>query len=137
MSNLEALHQQKTTTIQKIKRWFFLILGFVFVAIGLIGVILPVLPTTPFLILATGCFARSSTKFHQWLYNHPTFGDYIQKWEEKRAIPRKAKYLAWSMMSLSCAMLFYRLPQHLWWLAILITGICLATAVWMSRLPDG
>lgn len=130
------MNHQTNPALHTLKRWIFLILGFIFLAIAIIGIVLPVLPTTPFLIVATGCFARSSERFHQWLYHHPTFGTYIQNWEKRRAIPRHAKYFAWTMMTLSCLMLFYRLPKSMWWIAILVSGICLMTAVWMSRLPD-
>ncbi|WP_019519144.1 YbaN family protein [Faucicola boevrei] len=121
---------------QKVIRWFFLCLGFLFLGIGIIGIVLPVLPTTPFVLLATACFAKSSEKFHHWLINHKTFGPLIKNWHERRAIPRYAKYLAWSMMALSCAMLFYRLSHEMIWIACTTSTICLLTTIWMARLPD-
>lgn len=75
-------------------RAFFLVLGFVFVGLGFIGAFLPVLPTTPFLILATACFARSSTRFENWLLDHPRFGPLLTDWRARGAIPRKAKFAA-------------------------------------------
>lgn len=117
-------------------RILFIGLGGVFVLIGLIGVVLPVLPTTPFILLAAACWAKGSQKFHQWLVTHKTFGKMVINWQQHRSIPRKAKHLAWTMMSLSCAMLFYRFSDNLQWLAWLTTAVCVATALWMSRLPD-
>lgn len=116
-------------------RALFLVLGLAFLALGIVGIVTPVLPTTPFLLLATSCFAKSSTRLHAYLIHHKTFGASIQAWQTRRAIPRRGKYIAWSMMTLSCAMLFYRLPNHLW-LAWLTSAVCLATALWMARLPD-
>lgn len=121
---------------QKLVRWVFLFLGFLFLGIGIIGIVLPVLPTTPFVLLATACFAKSSEKFHYWLINHKTFGPLIKNWHERRAIPRYAKYLAWSMMALSCTMLFYRLSPQMIWIACTTSTICLLTTIWMARLPD-
>lgn len=116
-------------------RAVFFVLGCLFFVLGIVGIFLPVLPTTPFMLLTAGCWANSSERFHSWLIHHPQFGKFIQNWQEKRAIPRRAKYFAWTMMTLSCAMLFYRLPNHLW-IAILTSIICFCTMVWMARLPD-
>lgn len=124
------LHQNKGV------RFLFMGLGAVFFVAGFIGIVLPVLPTTPFMLLAAACWAKSSQRFHDWLVNHRVFGQMVIDWHQHRAIPRKAKYLAWTMMTLSCAMLFYRFEAHLQWLAWLTTFICMATAIWMYRLPD-
>jgi len=79
----------------------YFILAWLFFALGAIGVVLPVLPTTPFMILALWAFAKSSKRFHDWLYQHRLFGPPLQKWEEHRVIPLSAKILSVSMMSLS------------------------------------
>ncbi|MFC5384545.1 YbaN family protein [Aquamicrobium segne] len=75
-------------------RYVFLALGFFFVALGFIGAFLPVLPTTPFLILAAACFARSSQRLELWLLDHPRFGPLLRDWRLRGAIPRKAKMMA-------------------------------------------
>lgn len=117
-------------------RALFFMLGCSFVAIGVVGIVLPVLPTTPFLLLAAACFARSSARFHRWLMAHPVFGKMLLAWQTRRAIPRYAKWLAWTMMTISCALLFYRLSSDKWWIAALVSAICAATIIWMARLPD-
>ncbi|MEM9303436.1 MAG: YbaN family protein [Pseudomonadota bacterium] len=78
----------------------FKLLGFLFVGIGGIGVILPLLPTTPFLILAAACFARSSERWHRWLLSSATFGPIIRSWEAHRCIPRRAKIASLLIMGL-------------------------------------
>ena len=81
-------------------RSVYLVLGFLFVALGFIGAFLPVLPTTPFLILATTCFARSSPRLENWLLSHPRFGPTLRAWRERGAIPLRAKWLALAGMSI-------------------------------------
>ncbi|WP_371169884.1 YbaN family protein [Aliiroseovarius sp. 2305UL8-7] len=81
-------------------RYFYIALGWFAVALGLIGVVLPVLPTTPFLLVAAFAFGKGSPKARAWLIDHAHFGPAIQDWEARGAISRRAKTLAVSMMSL-------------------------------------
>ncbi len=75
-------------------RIVLILLGFLFVALGGAGLVLPVMPTTPFLLVAAACFARSSPRFHDWLLNLRLFGPLIKNWQETRSLPRKTKLLA-------------------------------------------
>ena len=81
-------------------RYFFLTLSWVFLAVGFIGIFLPVLPTTPFILLAAYLYSKSSVRFYNWVMNHKTFGPGLRKWKETRSISRKAKILAVIMLSL-------------------------------------
>lgn len=72
----------------------WLVAGWFFVLLGFIGALLPLMPTTIFLILAVGCFARSSPRLEAWLLEHPRFGPSLRAWREHGAIPAKAKLLA-------------------------------------------
>ena len=78
----------------------WVIAGSVFVVLGAFGVILPGLPTTPFLILAAACYIRSSQKLYDWLITNKTFGPYLKDYREGKGMPRKAKIVAVSMLSL-------------------------------------
>ena len=80
--------------IAQTKRWAYLTAGFIALGLGILGIPLPLLPTTPFLLLAALCFARGSERWHNWLMDHPVFGPPIHAWREHRAIPRKVKWLA-------------------------------------------
>ena len=75
-------------------------LGLFFVGLGAAGAFLPVLPTTPFLILAASCFAKSSDKWYRWLLDNKQFGPAIRDWEEHRAISQRSRYTALTMVFL-------------------------------------
>lgn len=117
-------------------RLAFLIMGFIFVGLGIVGVVLPGVPTTVFILLAGYCWAKSSRRFHARLMNHKVFGKILRDWQERRAMPRFAKYLAWGMMLLSCVLMFFRLPDDRLWLGGLFMVLCLGVGIWMARLPD-
>jgi uncharacterized protein len=84
----------------RLKRQVLLVLGFFFVGLAFLGVVLPVLPTTPFLLVAAACFSRSSPKFHGWLLANPLFGPIIRDWEDHRSIPMRAKVMTVIMVGI-------------------------------------
>ena len=125
-------NQSKSPTV----RWTFVILGWMFFILGIIGAILPVMPTAPFILLAAGCWARSSRRFHFWLINHKYFGKFVRDCEDRHAVPLYAKWLATVMMSISTAMLFYRLPTDMLWMAWLVAAVCSGVVIYLFRLPN-
>ncbi len=78
----------------RLLRLIWLVAGCLSLVAGIIGIAVPLLPTTPFLLLAAYCFARGSTRLHQWLVNHPRLGPPIRDWETYRAISKRGKFLA-------------------------------------------
>ncbi len=84
-----------------VRKWFFLVAGLVLTGLAALGLFLPLLPTTPLLVLAAACFIRSSDRLYQWLITRPAFGPYIRNYREYRAITREAKIVALAVMWLT------------------------------------
>lgn len=112
----------------------YLIAGFAFTALGIIGAFLPLMPTTIFLILAAGCFGRSSPKLEAWLLNHPRFGLSVRAWRANGAIPRKAKVFACVGMAGGMAVFLLAARPKLW-LGLLVGAIMAACAAFVVSRP--
>ncbi len=119
---------------KRIKKHVLILFGLLFVLIGVIGVVLPILPTTPFLILALYCFANSSPRFHQMLLANPWFGSALQQWEENRSISRQSKLKAIALIVItfacSIAILYGRLYLQL---GLLTMGSLLLIFMWRIK----
>lgn len=113
-----------------------LILGcaWLMVGIGLVGVFLPVLPTTPFMILAAALFARSSPRFEQWLLDHPRYGQPLIDWRREGAISKRAKIVSVSLMTVSYGIVLAFGPPQLW-LKLVIGLILVACATFVLSRP--
>ena len=94
------------------------------------------MPTAPFILLAAGCWARSSRRFHFWLINHKYFGKFVRDWENNHAVPLYAKLLASIMLAISTIMLFYRLPADILWIAWIVAAVGSGVIVYLFRLPN-
>jgi uncharacterized protein len=115
-------------------RPLYLAAGWLSLALGVLGLALPLLPTVPFVILAAFCFARSSPKLEAWLLANPSFGPHIIAWRENGAISRKGKWAATFAFAFSIALAFYfiKWPYYL--------APCIAAAItgtWIWTRPDG
>jgi len=107
-------------------RLAFLTLGTLFVALGIAGIFLPVLPTTPFLLLAATCYARASTRFYNWLLNNRVFGPTILEWRRYRSIPYRVKWTAMVLMGVTLSIsIAYFVPWPELQVALAIFGILL------------
>ena len=101
-------------------------------AVGLIGIFLPLLPTTPFVIVAAFCLSRSSARAEAWLLDHPRLGPVVRDWREHRAIPLRAKQIAWASMAATSVWAWWVMPLPWRWLP---GAVCAAVAWWMVTLP--
>lgn len=117
-----------------VKKTLLLLCGWVCVALGLIGAFLPLLPTTPFLLLASACFMRGSPKLNHWLLNHPRFGPTLQNWHHHRAVSRHVKRRANIMIVASFAFSIYLVP--LLWHKVMLLTMLVVLLIWFNRLPE-
>lgn len=115
-------------------RYVWAALGLSFVGLGTLGMVLPLLPTTPFLVLALWCFSRSSPRLERWLYTHQRFGPPLQRWRQHRVVPLPVKLTAYGSMALSLSLMaFKRTP----WPVMLVSALVMAYGVWfLARCPS-
>lgn len=117
------------------KRILFLIGGWLSLLLGVIGAFLPILPTTPFVLLAAYCFSKGSTQMHQWLLNQRTFGPMIRDWEADRVIRPRAKWFASIAMiiMISYPLIFKALPIFV---KATILIVCVSVLVFIWSCPS-
>lgn len=115
-------------------RFSYLILAWIFLGLGLLGLFLPLLPTTVFIIVAAWAFAKSAPHREAWLLNHKVFGPPLKNWRRYGAVSRKAKTMAFSLITVSGALSVWMLWSNPLLITIVVT--CLAgVVVYIYRLP--
>ena len=115
------------------KRTILIIIGWLAVVLGTLGVFLPLLPTTPFILLAAWCFARSSPRFHHWLLYRSWFGGYLRHWQKHRAMPPGAKPHAIAVILITFAISLWLVKMM--WVRILLLAILSCLLFFMWRIP--
>lgn len=111
------------------KKTTFVILGTISFVLGVVGIFLPVLPTTPFLLLTAALYARSSEKLYVWLMNHKIFGEYIRNFREEKAIPLKGKIMSIGMLWVFILYSIGFVVNEKWYLQLLLGGIATAVTI--------
>lgn len=116
-------------------RTSFVLMGHASLAVGFVGIFVPLLPTTPFILLAAMCYSRGSDRFHTWIHQHPRFGPIISEWREHRAISARAKLAAVVMVVLSISYSVIRLSPP-WKIVAVLIGAGVLTFI-LSRPSTG
>ena len=117
-----------------IKKYIFMALGFISLAIAYIGFVTPGIPFSIFLVFSAYCFAKSNKKMERWLYNHPWFGKFLTNWTQKKVFPQKGKYAMVFVMSTTLAFTWYFTGNMK---AVLWSGVFMAlVAIWAWRFPS-
>ena len=112
--------------------WRFLAVGCV--ALAVLGAVLPVLPTVPFLIVAAWAGGKGWPQLERWLLEHPRHGPAIRRWRDHRAVPRRAKWMASLMMAASGSVLVFSPVAP--WIKVAVPALMLGVAIWLWRHPD-
>jgi uncharacterized membrane protein YbaN (DUF454 family) len=110
------------------------VLGWLFLAVGVVGVVLPLVPGTLFLILAAACFTRSSPRFEAWLLHHPTLGPPVRQWRATGSIPRRVKIFAVASLALSWGLVLWAEPPT--FVPPLTLAIFCAVAAYIVTRPE-
>ncbi|MDN5850331.1 MAG: YbaN family protein [Nitrococcus sp.] len=125
----------RANSLPLVVRYILIGIGVTAVGLGMLGVVLPVLPTTPFLLLAAACFARSSRRFHDWLMNMPIFGQTIRDYKAGKGIPVRVKITALSVLWITI------LTSVIWIIPLLLVKALLlfiasVVTTYILRLPN-
>ena len=116
------------------KRIILISLGWLCVGLGFVGVFVPGIPTTIFLIIALWAFTKSSKKLRHWLLNHKRFGPILNNWQEHKVVPRRAKILMVVLMSLAVILFYYSLQSLILTIGLII--ILVSVAIYVISLPS-
>ena len=116
------------------RRLPYLILAYACIALGIAGVVLPVVPTTPFLLVAAWAAPKASPRLDAWLYGHPRFGPALVAWREQRAIPPRAKWMACVMLLVSWLIMFGAAPSP--WVPIATGALFVAVGTYICTRPS-
>ena len=101
------------------------VFGVLSLGLGIIGIFLPLLPTTPFILLSAYLFAKSSTRLHHWITNHKLFGDYIRSYNEDKSISMQVKIMAIGMIWSSMLFSIFFVLNDKWWLQLILVSIAI------------
>ncbi|WP_455282454.1 YbaN family protein [[Eubacterium] cellulosolvens] len=115
-------------------RWLWIIAGSISLSLGIVGIFLPLLPTTPFLLLTAACYARGSSRLHNWLLNNKLFGKYIRNYNEGKGIPARSKVLALTLLWLTIGFsILYVIPILI--VQIILLTIATLVSIYIISLP--
>lgn len=124
----------KNTKRHRITKAFLIVAGTISLALGAIGIVLPILPTTPFLLLSAACYCRSSDRLYKWLLTNKWFGEYIKNYREGKGVPLKTKIIAltvlWVTITYS-AFFFIRILE----VQLILFAVAVAVSIHILRLP--
>lgn len=120
---------------QRIVRYLLLVAGTISLTLGAVGIFLPILPTTPFLLLSAACYLRSSERMHKWLMDNRWFGEYIKNYQAGRGIPIKTKIIAISTMWIAILYSTFFVVDEILVAQIALLVIAAGVSVHLIRLP--
>jgi uncharacterized membrane protein YbaN (DUF454 family) len=120
---------------QKVVRVLLIVAGTISLALGTIGLVLPILPTTPFLLISAACYMRSSERLHSWLINNRWFGEYIRNYQSGKGIPMKTKIIALSFLWLAILYSTLFIVDEIIFAQIALLIVAAGVSLHLIRLP--
>ena len=126
--------RKPTRPLPAVARYLLLVFAVLCLALGVIGIFVPGLPTTVFILMAAWAAARSSPRFHHWLESHPLFGAILRDWRKHGAVSRRSKITATVMMT-ACAVILFATTSRMW-LAEIVTGVMALVLMWLWLRPE-
>ena len=138
--NDEVCQEQESPSIRlhdsRVVRYLYLAAGFAALVLAVAGVVLPILPTTPFVLLAAACFARSSKHFHDRLLANRIAGPIIREWVEHRSIPRQVKRWVYFLLAISFGSSILMMPSVWHQVMLAVLGVILVAFIWRIPVRD-
>jgi hypothetical protein len=135
MTGSHSAGASRPTLSGRLLRGLLVAAGVLLVGLGAVGALVPVLPTTPFLLLAAACFLRSSERMHRWLLQNRVFGEYLRRYRDGEGLPLASKIttivLLWATLGLSALV---AVPVHLWWSRLLLLVVGLGVTIHILRI---
>ena len=120
--------------LSRLAKMLYTFAGGLALLLGVIGIFLPVLPTTPFILLAAACFAKASPRVHQWMLQHPLIGPMLRNWQEHRSLTRGTKYVAIISMVLMLGLSIWMFSARPW-IQVILLALGVIGAVMVLRIP--
>lgn len=135
LAQIESIGAKSTCCKEKliVRNILLNLVGGLALVLGILGIFLPLLPTTPFLLLASACFIRSNERFHAWIHHHPHLGPIIDNWHQHKAVSPGVKKRGFILLMFSFLFSFFMMPQ--WWMKLcVLAGFCVLF-FFFHRLP--
>jgi uncharacterized membrane protein YbaN (DUF454 family) len=120
--------------VLNLARWGALVLAYFFLALAIIGIVVPGLPTVPFLLLSAWFAAKGSKRLHRWLYAHPHFGKLLIDWERQGAISRSSKVIAVIMLAIAWVVMYLQITNF--WVMVGMTLLLVSIMVYLLSRPE-
>jgi hypothetical protein len=127
--------QASTSKKQRVKKALLVSAGTICLALGAIGIVLPILPTTPFLLLAAACYLRSSERLHKWLLNNRWCGEYIKNYQQGKGVPLKTKIAALTILWVTILYSTFFIVHEILIAQIVLLAVAVGVSVHLIRMP--
>jgi uncharacterized protein len=129
-----SMKQPASGSLSRLKKGVFIILGTLFLGLGAVGIVVPILPTTPFLLLSAACYLKGSQRMHRWLLSNKLFGSYIKNYREGKGISAKGKIITLSLLWITILYSTFFLVSLAVIQAILL-AVCIGVTIHLVRIP--